>query len=274
MRDGDRFVRCGRGHTHWGRYGAAGLLAYHDGHVLLQHRAKLTIGGGTWGVFGGARDSTEDPVTAALRETSEESTLDTSAVRVHGLMHEDHGGWAYDTVIGELAELPDVRSASWETKGAAWVPVDDVGSMKLFEPFANAWPRLRDAMRRPVLVVDTANVMGSRADGWWRDRAGAARRLRDQLDGLDGLPLTPFDVAFPEVIMIVEGAARGIGGSCVRVIDSPGSGDDTIVDTVRQLIAAEPDLACHVVTADRELRGRCETAGAMARGPKWLLNLL
>ena len=42
----------------------------------------------------------------------------------------------------------------------------------------------RDA--RAVLVVDTANVMGSRNDGWWRDRHGAAIRLRDQIDGLVG----------------------------------------------------------------------------------------
>jgi len=31
---------------------------------------------------------------------------------------------------------------------------------------------------QPVtIVVDVANVMGSRPDGWWRDRAGAAVRL-------------------------------------------------------------------------------------------------
>ena len=30
-----------------------------------------------------------------------------------------------------------------------------------------------------VLVVDAANVVGSRPDGWWKDRAGAARRLHD-----------------------------------------------------------------------------------------------
>ncbi|MGB7447512.1 MAG: hypothetical protein WA892_00115 [Ornithinimicrobium sp.] len=32
-----------------------------------------------------------------------------------------------------------------------------------------------------VLIVDAANVIGSSPDGWWRDRAGAARRLHDQL---------------------------------------------------------------------------------------------
>ena len=32
-----------------------------------------------------------------------------------------------------------------------------------------------------TIIVDGANVVGSRPDGWWRDRAGAATRLRDEL---------------------------------------------------------------------------------------------
>jgi len=36
-----------------------------------------------------------------------------------------------------------------------------------------------------VLIVDGANVVGSRPDGWWRDRAGAAHRLHDQLSTAD-----------------------------------------------------------------------------------------
>jgi 8-oxo-dGTP pyrophosphatase MutT (NUDIX family) len=272
---GDGFVRCGLGHTHWGRFGAAGLLVHHDGRVLLQHRAKLTIGGGTWGVFGGARNRDETPVDAALRETAEESTLDGSGVTVHALMHEDHGGWGYDTVIATVPELLDVGPASWESKDAAWVPVDEVAGHNLFEPFAAAWPRLRECLRRPVLVVDAANVMGSRADGWWRDRPGAAARLRDQVDAADGLAgLGPFDVAYPEKVLVVEGKARDIGGghTSVRVVSARGDGDDMIVATVASIVA--PDVECVVVTADRELRRRCVAEGAEVAGPRWLLTQL
>lgn len=272
---GDGLVRCAQGHTHWGRFGAAGLLAHHDGHVLLQHRAKLTIGGGTWGVFGGARNRDEDPVTAALRETAEESTLDTAAVAVRALMHEDHGGWGYDTVIGTVPGLLEVAPASWESRDAAWVPVDEVAGHNLFGPFAAAWPRLRECLRRPVLVVDAANVMGSRADGWWRDRAGAAARLRDELDATGGLTgLGPFDMAYPEKVLVVEGKARdiGAGDTAVRVIAAPGDGDDAIVRTVADVVA--PDVVCVVVTADRELRRRCVAAGAEVAGPRWLLGQL
>ena len=35
-----------------------------------------------------------------------------------------------------------------------------------------------------TIIVDGANVVGSRPDGWWRDRAGAAVRLHDNLAGL------------------------------------------------------------------------------------------
>jgi len=276
MRDGDRFVRCGQGHTHWGRYGAAGLMVFHDGRVLLQHRARITIGGNTWGVFGGARDSDESSMDAALRETAEESTLDVSVVTVRGLVREDHGGWSYDTAIATVPSLVDVEPASWESKGAAWVPVDEVDGYDLFPPFAASWPRLRPCLRRPVLVVDVANTMGSRADGWWKDRAGAAARLRDQIDAVDGLTgIAPFDVAYPEKVLVVEGKARDIGrgDTSVRVVAAQGDGDDQIVATVEEIVA-EPDTLCLVVTADRELKGRCRAAGAEVTGPKWLLNQL
>lgn len=272
--DGDGLVRCELGHTHWGRYGAAGLLAHHDGHVLLQHRAKMTIGGGTWGVFGGARAREEDALDAALRETSEESTMDIGQVTAHALMREDHGGWAYDTVIGTVPTLLDVRPASWESRDAAWVPVEQVAGHNLFAPFAAAWPRLRECLRRPVLVVDAANVMGSRADGWWRDRAGAAARLRDQLAGLRGVAgMGPFDVAYPEKILVVEGKARGVEAvPGVRVVSAAGDGDDAIVATVAEAVA--PDVECVAVTADRELRRRCVAEGAGVAGPRWLLDQL
>ncbi|WP_229074148.1 hypothetical protein [Actinoplanes sp. DH11] len=117
----------------------------------------------------------------------------------------------------------------------------------------------------PLVVVDGANVVGSVPDGWWRDRAGAAIRLRDNLAGVPaaGLP----DVAAPvDVVLVVEGRARDIpqapGG--VRVERAAGSGDDTIVDLVR---AAAGSRRIVVVTADRGLRARVSALGAEVRGP-------
>ncbi|GLZ39538.1 NUDIX domain-containing protein [Actinokineospora sp. NBRC 105648] len=268
--DGDELVECGLGHTHWGRFGAAGLLPVCDGQVLLQQRGWWTPGGNTWGLFGGARDSDEDAVAAALRETAEESTLDVSLARPFGVVREDHGGWVYETVIAAMTSTPEVGPANEETDAAAWMPVDEVAGRALFGPFAAAWPRLTGCLREPVLVVDCANVMGSRPDGWWRDRAGAAVRIRDSLARVRGFTgFAPFDVAYPRVVLVTEGQTRRtepVDG--VEVVPAPGSGDDTIVEVA----AGFADQACLVVTADRELRARCAAVGADVIGPSWLLD--
>jgi hypothetical protein len=64
----------------------------------------------------------------------------------------------------------------------------------------------------PLLVVDAANVVGSVPDGWWRDRTGAAIRLRDRLVPIasDGLADLPGPV---EVVLVVEGRARDVPAS-------------------------------------------------------------
>jgi hypothetical protein len=121
--------------------------------------------------------------------------------------------------------------------------------------------------RLALLVVDAANVVGSVPDGWWRDRAGAAERLRDSLvdvaaHGVSGWPATP-----PvEVVLVVEGKARGVRGiDGVRVVAASGSGDDAIVDVVR---VEGNGRQVTVVTADRELRDRVTELGADILGPR------
>ncbi|WP_346619144.1 hypothetical protein [Blastococcus montanus] len=130
-----------------------------------------------------------------------------------------------------------------------------------------------------VLVVDVANVMGSRPDGWWRDRAGAATRLLDQLAALPGTTIegpdgTPVSVA--GVVAVVEGAAKKAAPDDgtpegLRVVQAPGSGDDALVDEVAGLAADGTDLL--VVTADRGLRARLPEEAGIA-GPGWLRDRL
>ncbi|POX60686.1 NTP pyrophosphohydrolase [Streptomyces sp. Ru62] len=116
-----------------------------------------------------------------------------------------------------------------------------------------------------LVVVDGANVVGSRPDGWWRDRKGAAERLRDRLAG-EGLPGQPGPV---EIVLVVEGAARGVASvPGVRVESAPGSGDDLIVE----LTAGHAGRPRLVVTADRELRRRVTALGAEVAGPRTILG--
>jgi hypothetical protein len=133
-------------------------------------------------------------------------------------------------------------------------------------------------------------------------------------DGVPALPeemrAPPLERWFPEFVLVVEGAARSVAvahaagarhtgsrdagsrdagardagardagsgeaeqagqpGGRIRVVAARGSGDDTIAELARDLPGRRL-----VVTADRELRGRCTAAGASVAGPGWLLRQL
>ena len=171
-------------------------------------------------------------------------------------------------------------------------------------------------------MVDVANVMGARPDGWWRNRAEAALRLGREVVALAqrGAMLpgngpagawvlvvegqaretaemlteeaaaaesSPSDVPLEEALpgelfseetqtanaqIADEGAVETGRRPLVRVVSSPGSGDDAIVGVVAETVAS--DEICLVVTADRALRQRCEDLNAAVVGPGWLLRLL
>jgi hypothetical protein len=120
-----------------------------------------------------------------------------------------------------------------------------------------------------VLLVDAANVIGSRPTGWWRDRAGAARAFVARLRAAVGS-----GVITQPVVVVLEGKAREGAPSGpgpvdgVTVVHADGSGDDMLV----HLIENSPDQAITLVTADRELRRRAEALGAEVVGPGWLLG--
>jgi hypothetical protein len=126
-----------------------------------------------------------------------------------------------------------------------------------------------------VLLVDVANVVGSRPDGWWRDRAGATTRLLERLAGLDGRTLPgpgSAVVRCEAVVAVVEGAARDVPSVArVRLVRAPGSGDDALATEAAALDAG--GHAVLVVTADRGLRARLPAAVDVT-GPGWLLTRL
>jgi hypothetical protein len=123
-----------------------------------------------------------------------------------------------------------------------------------------------------VLLVDVANTVGSRPDGWWRDRAGATTRLLDRLARLAGAELAGPDgapVPVVALVAVVEGQARDVAAPTgVRLVRAEGSGDDALAAVAAELADADDDLL--VVTADRGLRDRLP-ATARVTGPGWLL---
>ncbi|TQN42225.1 hypothetical protein FHU33_1620 [Blastococcus colisei] len=126
-----------------------------------------------------------------------------------------------------------------------------------------------------VLLVDAANVVGSRPDGWWRDRAGATTRLLVRLAQLPERRLSGPDggvVVCDGVVAVVEGKARDVPApDGVRVERAGGSGDDALAACAARL--AQEGTPLLVVTADRGLRARLP-AGAAVAGPGWLLAAL
>ena len=119
-----------------------------------------------------------------------------------------------------------------------------------------------------LLVVDGANVVGSRPDGWWKDRAGAARRLHERL--------LVADTSYDEVALVLEGKAKaGVPPGRdhhVRTVHAPRDGDSAILAETRAGLAGGGSVT--VITADRVL-GRAVTGlGARALSPSWLLDQL
>ncbi|WP_137724036.1 NUDIX hydrolase [Prescottella subtropica] len=258
--DGDGWATTPDGVRQWGRYGAAGLLLrapLPDGSaaVLLQHRAAWSHQGGTWALPGGARDSHETTVHAAVREAQEETGIDVDAVRVRAerVTAAVAGGWTYTTVVADSEKVLSLVP-NGESTELRWVREAEVEELPLHPGFADAWPGLRT--REVRVLLDTANVLGSRPNGWWRDRAGATTDLLEQL--AQALPRTielP-DGRFgwlPRIEAVLEGQARGAGHTDPRipVHVAGGSGDDELA---RQ--ASLPGTMTAVVTADRGLRSR------------------
>lgn len=283
---GDGWVEIGDGRRFWGRFGAAGLLLRDPaGRILLQHRVSWSHFGDTWGLPGGARHPDETAFEAALRESAEEAGVPPELVLPVLSSVVTIGPWSYSTVVASALEHFEPRIMDAESNELRWVDPDEVDALPLHPGFGASWSGLRaldSAM--PVLVVDAANVVGSRPDGWWRDRAGAARRLLEGLGRLAALGL-PGDVVglaahtvWPRLVVVLEGEARA-ADSADAVASAPrgrlvvetaaGSGDDAIVDVVAGL-----GPLARVVTADRGLIGRVEELGASAVGPRTLLDLL
>jgi 8-oxo-dGTP pyrophosphatase MutT (NUDIX family) len=286
--------------------------------VVLQHRALWSHHGGTWGIPGGARHPAESAVDAAVREAEEEAGLAVDVIRPVLTMVDDHGSWAYTTVVADTGpgdteyrgDAVRPRPANAESIDVRWVRAGEVDALPLHPGFAATWPALRCVPAPPRIVIDVANVMGSRPDGWWRDRAGAAWRLRDRIVGLaaTGLPTSPVgsaaagltarwfalgsdvpaparvDLVFPLFRLVVEGAAAVIAGdppataglanrpAAVSLAAAAANGDDTVV--AEATASVRGGSMTLVVTADRELSRRVRTAGADVVRPGWLLDHL
>jgi hypothetical protein len=119
-----------------------------------------------------------------------------------------------------------------------------------------------------VLLVDAANVIGSRPNGWWRDRPGAARAFVEQVRAAAVAGRLP-----QPVVVLLEGKARsgvdpGVADG-VSIVHAPGSGDDALLAVI-----ADATDQVKLVSADRALCQQAQALGADVARPGWLIDLL
>jgi uncharacterized protein YaiI (UPF0178 family) len=110
------------------------------------------------------------------------------------------------------------------------------------------------------------NVIGSRPDGWWRDRTGAMRRLAGELERFAR-------ATGDEVTLVLDGRPRDVGDpQAIGVVFAPG-GRDAADDEIARMVAADADPGSLTVTSsDHELvrrvtqaGGHVESSGALRR---------
>ena len=121
------------------------------------------------------------------------------------------------------------------------------------------------------LIVDALNVIGSRPDGWWRDRQGAIRALVERLRVYAVASASPLTVVIDGRPLpdLPEGEDEGV---VVRY--APRRGPDAADDRIVELVAERGGAGMRVVTADRDLRTRVEALGATTLGPSSFLEAL
>ncbi len=153
----------------------------------------------------------------------------------------------YEIVGAEMLELDPALAGVSSTR--AW----DAGEHHLIAPGA-----------RRRLIVDGNNVIGSRPDGWWRDRRGAARRLVARLQAHTSRTREPIAVVLDgrPVPELPEGVHDG-----VLVAYTRRGGRDAADDRIIEEVARDRDPSTlTVVTSDRGLATRVRDIGARVEG--------
>jgi predicted RNA-binding protein with PIN domain len=118
-------------------------------------------------------------------------------------------------------------------------------------------------------IVDGMNVIGSRPDGWWRNRHRAMAELVEQLErwaAAEGAEVT---------VVFERPPSPPIESTVIEVAHAPKAAANSADDEIVRLLQADVDPAqiC-VATSDRTLSARVEAAGARVYSAEQLRNLI
>ena len=155
LHPGERDITCERGHVHHGEFGAAGLLVRCKGEdgktrYLLQKRSPDEDDPGTWSLPGGALLENESIIPGAFREAEEEMGEMPPSVQPHHHVIDDHGNWAFHTIVCDVPEMfaPSVDGETPdETAGWGWFTKEEIKDLPLHPGFAEAWPTVLRSRR-------------------------------------------------------------------------------------------------------------------------------
>ena len=109
-------------------------------------------------------------------------------------------------------------------------------------------------------IVDGMNLIGSRPNGWWRDRPGAMRALVEELDAFAERGGEPVTVVF-------DGRPFDLDSGSVDVMFASRRGPNAADDDIAVLVQRDGEPGgLSVVTSDGDLAGRVRAAGAAVVG--------
>ncbi|MGZ5386762.1 MAG: NYN domain-containing protein [Solirubrobacterales bacterium] len=160
--------------------------------------------------------------------------------------------------------LPRARTATLERSRHMPAPGAARGLADTIESFIAADPPPQakrggagGAAPRSRWIVDGMNLIGSRPDGWWRDREAAWKRLHDELS--DHVRASGDDL---ELFLDGRRPRDWHDDGLVETTFAAG-GPNAADDAIAARVAADPHpVAVRVVTSDRELAKRVRELGA------------
>jgi predicted RNA-binding protein with PIN domain len=117
--------------------------------------------------------------------------------------------------------------------------------------------------------VDGMNVIGTRPDGWWRDRDAAMHRLVDRLER--------WAAAENEDVVVVfeRRPSPPIRSTVIEVAHAPRPRRDAADDEIMRRVLGEPrPELVRVITSDRWLADRAAAAGAAVQGAETFRQML
>lgn len=117
--------------------------------------------------------------------------------------------------------------------------------------------------------VDGMNVIGTRPDGWWRDRDAAMTHLVDLLErwaAAEG----------EDVVVVFERPPRPpLRSTVIEIAHAPRPRQDAADDEIVRRLEREPEPALvRVVTSDRWLAGRAQALGAAVHGADMFRSMI